>query len=655
MKTIAKPHFKQREAPAASSVRKLVLVGNPNVGKSVIFNALTGQNVDVSNYPGTTIDISHGMLGKDKLSDTPGIYGVSSFNDEERIARSMLLEADIIINVLSALSLDRDLFLSLQLIEIGKPMVIVINQMDEAKGRGINIDTESFSRALGVPVVSCVATQKKGIADVVSAIAKASCGIANPEIEALYRPYLDQGVDKSLALLVAEGDEASITASGITLAKHSRDVIYQKRRLEVNRLCANFVKTDGRKKSLSTKLGHFLLHPFWGSIIAIAVCYLVFYEFLGVLIAGDLVQITEKTLMNGYYEPFVHSIGAKLFPCVIVASDTAVGGVPNTAQAVYNFYPYPSLPTFAGNLLFGEYGVFTLSVTYLLGLLFPLVLGFYLGLSIMEDSGYLPRLAVTVDRVMNKFGLNGRAIIPLILGLGCVTMATITTRLLSTKREKLIATALLGIAIPCSAQLGVVSGVLAKCGGFMAWSVYGFLTVAILAVAGVMLNQIVPGKSDALFIDLPPMRLPRISNVLRKTWTKSVSFLQESFPMFVLAGVVVTLAQVTGLLDWFIALLRPLTVNWLLLPDDPRIATTFILGIVRRDFAAFGLTDVGLTAAQAVTAMMVITLFVPCIATVGVMIKERGIKVAMTIWLSSWVLAFAVGGGLARILPLLMG
>lgn len=647
MKTIAKPHFKQREARNASPVRKLVLVGNPNVGKSVIFNALTGQNVDVSNYPGTTIDISHGVLGKDKLSDTPGIYGVSSFNDEERIARAMLLEADVIINAVSALSLDRDLFLTLQLIEMGKPMIVVVNQMDEAKGRGLEVDVASFSIALGVPVISCIATQKKGIADIVKAIEKAGCGVSNPEIEELYRPYMDKGIDRALALLVAEGDEISITATGISVGKHNRDAIYQKRRQEVNRLCAHFVKTDNRRKSFSTKLGHFLLHPLWGTVVAVTVCYLVFYQFLGVLIAGDLVQLTEKTLMNGYYEPFVHGIGARFFPCVITAS--------GTSEAVYNFYPYASPATFAGNLLFGEYGVFTLSVTYLLGLLFPLVLGFYLGLSLMEDSGYLPRLAVTVDRVMNKFGLNGRAIIPLILGLGCVTMATITTRLLSTKREKLIATALLGIAIPCSAQLGVVSGVLAKSGGFMAWSIYGFLTVAILAVAGVMLNQIVPGKSDALFIDLPPMRLPRISNVLRKTWSKSVSFLQESFPMFVLAGVVVTLAQVTGLLGWFIETLKPITVNWLLLPDDPRIATTFILGIVRRDFAAFGLTDVGLSAAQAVTAMMVITLFVPCIATVGVMIKERGIKVALTIWLSSWILAFAVGGGLARLLPLIMG
>jgi ferrous iron transport protein B len=165
--------------------------------------------------------------------------------------------------------------------------------------------------------------------------------------------------------------------------------------------------------------------------------------------------------------------------------------------------------------------------------------------------------------------------------------------------------------------------------------------------------MVMPGKSGALIIDLPPMRLPRIDNVLKKTWKKAYNFLQESIPMFALAGFVVTIAQVTGLLDLFIRVLQPITVSWLQLPSDPRIATTFILGIVRRDFAAFGLTDVGMSPVQAVTAMVVITLFVPCIATVGVMIKERGARIALSIWVGSWLCAFAIGGVLAQVLPAL--
>jgi ferrous iron transport protein B len=230
-------------------------------------------------------------------------------------------------------------------------------------------------------------------------------------------------------------------------------------------------------------------------------------------------------------------------------------------------------------------------------------------------------------------------------------MATVTTRLLSSTREKIIATALLGIAIPCSAQLGIVSGTLAKAGGPMPWLVYGIVIGGMLIATGLLLNKIMPGKSTALMIDLPPMRLPRANNVLKKTWTKTWNFMVESVPMFCLAGLVVSAGQMTGLLDVLIKALSPITVGLLHLPADPRIPTTFILGIVRRDFAAFGLTDVTLSAAQAVVAMVVITLFVPCIATVGVMIKERGAKIAFSIWIGSWLFAIFVGAVLAQILP----
>lgn len=393
---------------------------------------------------------------------------------------------------------------------------------------------------------------------------------------------------------------------------------------------------------------------------------------LGVWIAGNLVDFTEKQTMKVYYEPNIRRLAANVFPSTITVGDKKFDFPQGTLhdlaaskeldQAIsaktvpadeiaFNFWSYHNILSVLGNVFVGEYGLATLTVTYLIGLLMPLVIGFYLGLSLLEDSGYLPRLAVLVDRMMNKIGLNGRAIIPLILGLGCVTMATITTRLLTTRREKIIATALLGVAIPCSAQLGVVSGTLARAGGGAAWAVYLFVVIGILAITGVLLNMVLPGKSQGLMIDLPPMRLPRLDNVLRKTWKKSWNFLVDATPMFFLAGFVVTLAQMVGLLDLIIKVLQPIVVNWLNLPNDPRIPTTFILGIVRRDFASFGLADVALTPVQAVTAMIVITLFVPCIATVGVMIKERGMKIALSIWFGSWAAAFVIGGVLARILP----
>ncbi len=668
-----KVHVEQDDASVgantASRPLQIALAGNPNVGKSVIFNALTGLNADVSNYPGTTIDVARGKLGTNSICDTPGVYGVSSFNDEERAARKMILEADLVINVVSALSLDRDLFLTLQLCDMGKKLVLVINQWDEALHRNIKIDTALLSDLLGLPVLTCVAVRNEGIAEVGNSIHLATTGKIDDSIAEILGPLLEKDINHAHAMLIAEGDEASATEHGIEVLPH-RTAIYGTRRMRVNSIIEQCVVFDARQQTTSAKIGRMLLHPVYGPLISIAVCYLIFYQLLGVLIAGNLVDITEKKGMKVYYEPVVRRAVGQVFPVDIKVGErlfqfpTGISDDPQKGKELenaaskadptnvsYNFWAYRSAMACLGNILVGEYGLLTLTVTYLLGLLMPLVIGFYFGLSLLEDSGYLPRLAVIVDRLMNKIGLNGRAIIPLILGLGCVTMATITTRLLTSTREKIIATALLGVAIPCSAQLGVVSGTLAHSGGPLAWVVYATIVGGILAVTGVALNMVLPGKSAGLIIDLPPMRLPRWDNILKKTWKKSRNFLEDATPMFFIAGFVVTIAQMTGLLDLFISALRPITVSWLHLPDDPRIATTFILGIVRRDFASFGLTEVNMTAVQAVTAMIVITLFVPCIATVGVMIKERGPKIALTIWFGSWACAFIIGGILAQLLP----
>lgn len=664
-----------RQRPATTTAQKsqksrqLVLAGNPNVGKSALFNALTGLNADVSNYPGTTIDISRGKLGHDTLADTPGVYGVSSFNDEERIAKKMILEAEAVINVVSALSLDRDLFLTLQLIDMQKPLIVVLNQWDEAEQRGVRIDTVGLSRILGVPVMTAVAVEKKGLTAIKDSVAHAAVGNQSQVLQVLIGDLVTQNVPAQIALLSMEGDTECAQSAGIKVDA-KRAEIYKMRRQRVNEITENVVVQEARRKRISTRIGRVLLHPFYGSIVSMTVCYLIFYQLLGVIVAGNVVDITEKQCMRVYYEPTVRRACASVFPCKIkvsgqtfefpsgtnaapdlVAKMDSTASAVNPAQIKFDFWSYRNLASVAGNLLCGEYGVLTLTVTYLLGLLMPLVIAFYFGLSLMEDSGYLPRLAVLVDRLLNKIGLTGRAIIPLILGLGCVTMATVTTRLLSTNREKIIATALLGIAIPCSAQLGIVSGTLAKAGGLLPWILYCSLVGLILAVTGLVLNKLMPGKSGALMIDLPPMRFPRLDNVLKKTGTKSFNFMLESIPMFCLAGLVVSIGQMTGMLDWFVRSLQPLTVGLLQLPADERIATTFILGIVRRDFAAFGLTDVALSQTQAVVAMIVITLFVPCIATVGVMIKERGFAIAMSIWAGSWLFAFLIGGALARVLP----
>ncbi len=646
----------------------VVLVGNPNVGKSAVFNALTGLKADVSNYPGTTIDVSKGSLGIHELVDTPGVYGVSSFNDEERIARGYIINADVVVNVISALSLDRDLFLTLQLIALGKPLIVVINQWDEAKHYGLKIDVTQLNLILGVPVICTVAVRNEGIDKIGAALPSATQGIVDEPTMDLLNAHRRPDCRQEHLLLALEGDADSATALGVNVP-NNQSTIYKARRVRVDQVFAQVVQQAVASQTIGTRLGRILLHPIYGSLTAIFVCYLIFYQLLGVFVAGTVVNYTEKDGLRVFYEPNIRRLVANVVPTRITVDrqdfDFPAGTLTDSQRSAdlstaltkvkpadvrYDFWHFKTILSALGNTLVGEYGILTLTVTYLFGLLLPLVLGFYFGLSILEDSGYLPRLAVIVDRWLNKIGLNGRAIIPLILGLGCVTMATVTTRLLTTKREKIIATALLGIAIPCSAQLGVVSGTLARCGGLLPWVVYGTVIGGMLGLTGLLLHKLLPGKSQPLMIDLPPMRLPRAKNVLGKTWSKSSNFMMESIPMFCIAGLVVTVAQMTGLLTVIITFLKPITVNLLGLPDDPRIPTTFILGIVRRDFAAFGLTDVALTAQQAVVAMIVITLFVPCIATVGVMVKERGMKIALAIWIGSWVCAFGVGGILSRAL-----
>ncbi|MGH9548175.1 MAG: FeoB small GTPase domain-containing protein, partial [Terriglobales bacterium] len=371
----------------------------PNVGKSVIFNALTGLSADVSNYPGTTIDVARGKAGDHDLADTPGVYGVSSFNDEERAARLMILEAEVIVNVVSALSLDRDLFLTLQLIDLGKPMLLVLNQWDEAKARGMRIDTARLGEFLSIPVLTCVAVRKEGIADILEHLPRAALGSCSEELQKILKPLLDKGIERSHAILIAEGDELSATIHGVEPLCH-RAEIYKTRRKRVNELVQQCVKQDVKGLSFGVRLGRVLLHPFYGTLISIAVCYLIFYQLLGVWIAGNLVDLTEKQLMKPYYEGNVRKIAAMVFPCEIkigdqeflfpngTAASPLTAGAEQTAMqsakyadVSFDFWKFRNPMSAVGNILVGEYGLVTLTVTYLLGLLFPLVLGFYLGLS----------------------------------------------------------------------------------------------------------------------------------------------------------------------------------------------------------------------------------------------------------------------------------
>lgn len=597
--------------------KKIVLTGNPNVGKSIFFNSFTGVYVDVSNFPGTTLDISSGKYKDDIIIDTPGVYGVSSFNDEEIVARDAIASADVVINVIDAVHLERDLFLTQQVIDMGIPTIIAINMMDEAKKNGLQIDLDILSKELGVPVIPTVAPKGEGLKEVKDSIHLAKVGNSSIKLEKILNDITKNATNRAEAVLIMEGDPHVSTKNNIKDIDY-RDQIYMDRRERVNQIIDKVVTETTDSVSFKITLGRLMLRPLTGIPMLIGVLFLL-YEFVGVFIAQTVVGITEETIFIETYEPFIRGI-------------------------VDNFI---SPSSFIGQVLIGEFGVLTMSVTYTFGLLLPLIIGFYLFLSILEDSGYLPRIAALVDRMLTGLGLNGRAVIPMILGFGCVTMATITTRLLGSKRERIIAVFLLGLAIPCSAQLGVIMGLIAPLGAKY-FVLYGLTIFLVYVLAGTILNKILPGESTDLLIDLPPLRLPQISNVLRKTYIKSVSFIKEAGPIFIIGAVIITILQYSGILTAIQDLVAPITTGFLGLPKEA--ATAFIMGIVRRDFGVAGLNSMSLTPDQILVSLVTITLFVPCIAAMMIMLKERSKFEAVAIWISSWVIAFLTGGALYFIL-----
>lgn len=638
--------------------RLIALVGNPNTGKSVVFHYLTGRYVEVSNYPGTTVEVTSGWSGDDLVVDTPGVYGISGLNDEERVTRDAVLRADAVINVVDAAHLSRDLFLTLQLCDLGVPMVVCLNMMDEARAAGIPPDPAVLERALGVPVVPTVATRGQGLAEVRAALSRASPGRPDPELAARMEQLLaaqrelhgDGHRRRALACLYLEGDD--LAARELSLPPGGdREAVWARRRRRADELAAEATRrsgngTRGRQEAPGGRPrprvaaeggapGRFAGEEGWRGVVdraltsplsGLLVLVLVLagaYWFLGTVVAGRVVDFLEGTVMRGYWEPAVRRVVGQVVP----------------------------LESAPGQLLAGEFGLLTMTITYVLGLLLPLVVGFYLIMGLLEDSGYMPRVAVLFDRALSPLGLNGRAVIPFMLGFGCVTMAVVSTRVLNTSRERRIAIILLSLAIPCSAQLGVVTGMISPLG----WRVlvaYGSIVGLVFALAGVTLDRLIPGRSSALLMDLPPLRVPRAGNLLRKTAYRAVTFVREAGPLFFYGAAGLGVLQVTGALDRLQHLLAPVVTGWLGLPAGA--ATAFVMGFVRRDFGAAGLYHLGLDPVQTLVAVVTITLFVPCVASVMMIGKELGWKEAALIWVGNMVLAFAVGGVVARLAPLVV-
>jgi len=391
-------------------------------------------------------------------------------------------------------------------------------------------------------------------------------------------------------------------------------IIALRRQQEAKRVQSTAVTARQKPATGYTEgLSRAMMHPIVGSLILLAVLYFGLYQFVGVFGAGFLVDLIEGTIFGEWVNPWVTSL-------------------------VTSFIPFKVLQ----DLFVGEYGIITLGLSYAIAIIFPIVTTFFIVFSIIEDSGYLPRLAMLIDRVFKAIGLSGRAVIPMVLGFGCDTMATIVTRTQETRRERVITTLLLALAIPCSAQLGVIFAILS--GNWLALAIWVGVVVLVFLLVGYLAARVIPGQRASFYMEVPPLRLPKLSNVLVKTYTRLQWYFVEVLPLFILVSVLLWAGKLTGLFDIVIRGLEPL-VALIGLPLET--AVVFLYGFFRRDFGAAGLYDLHssgvLAGVPLVVTAVILTLFIPCVAQFMVMLKERGIKTALAITLFIFPFAFFVG------------
>ncbi len=644
-----------------------LLVGNPNVGKSVLFGLLTGNYANVSNYPGTTVEITRGQdrRGPGLVVDTPGTNSLQPSSEDERVTRDILLQrlqvpGTRIVQVGDTKNLRRGIMIALQLSELELPSLFVANMMDEARSRGFNLDVDLLESVLGTRVLGTVATRREGVGPLLNEALEYRSG--NSKV--LYAPLIEEAIEavrrelpedlrgrRGIALMLLAGDRTLLpwalellgdrleTIREIQetlsrrLAEPIRFSINRSRLAAADRIVERcLIRERMAKPGFLSTFGDLAFHPLWGIPVAAAILY-VLYLFVGVLGAGTAVDFLENTIFAQYITPWTDTVLRLLLPGAI--EEFMVGA--------------PGIETGTGpGLMVGEYGLVSMALSYSVAIVLPIVGFFFIAFSVMEDSGYLPRLAVVLNRAFKLIGLNGKAVLPMVLGLGCDTMATMTTRILSTRKERVLTTLLLALGVPCSAQLGVILGMLAA---LSAWGTMVWLgaVAGVLFAVGFIADKVLPGQSSDFVLEIPPMRRPSLLNITIKTVARVEWYLKEAVPLFILGTFVLWLLDRLKILGTLQDLASPIIVVFLGLPA--KATDAFLIGFLRRDYGAAGLYSMFQdelaagnlavdTEIQVVVAMVTITLFVPCIANIFMIVKEQGVKTA--VWMSAFIFPFAV-------------
>jgi len=567
---------------------KILLMGNPNVGKSVLFSRLTGINVIASNYPGTTVSYTRGFmkLGEERAEviDVPGTYTLEPTSQAEEIASRMLDTGDIVIDVVDATNLERNLYLTLQLLERDIPVIVALNIWDDTEHRGIHIDVKRLEELLGVPVIPTVAVTGQGIKELVESIPRATSPKAPPR---------------------------------------SRDEHWA----AVGDIVSQVQHITHRHHTWLERLADASVQPFSGALIAIVV---IITAFFAVRFTGEsLIGYVLEPLFNTLWAPVILRL-SDLLGATGFVHDIIIGKITN------------------GEVNFVEsFGLLTTGLYIPFAMVLPYIVSFYLVLGLLEDVGYLPRLAVLMDTVMHRLGLHGYAIIPTMLGLGCNVPAILATRILESKRERFIAATLVSIAVPCAALQAMIFGLVGEHGIQYVAMVYGTLFTA-WVVLGIILNRVTKGFSPQLLIEVPPYRLPPWRAVLQKLWMRTRGFLVEAIPIILIAVLVINILYVFGIFQVIADFTAPVVTGLLGLPKEAVVA--LVIGFLRKDAALGMLAPLGLTAGQLVVASVVLAMFFPCIAAFVVFIRELGAKDMLKAAGIMVVAALLVGGLLNLVL-----
>jgi ferrous iron transport protein B len=637
----------------------IALAGNSNVGKSVVFNHLTGSSQIIGNWPGKTVERAQGTLNfegrKVVVVDLPGIYSFSTFSMEEVVSREYIAfeHPDVVINVVDASVLERNLFFTIQLLEMEAPLVVCLNQVDVAKRKGITVDREKLQKTLGVPVVSTVAIRGEGIYE----LAKAAVKVAENKGKS-DRPCLKYGVEiedrieqlvraiksenlalgyppRWVAIKLLENDpeiKRAISSASENIAHKSEvlaeeisqihkeqcfAVVASERYSLANRIAAEVQKQSAIKTTLSERLDWVTTHRVFGYVTS----------------AGIMVGLLLWTFtIGGFLSAFLSSAMGFLAPVNPTLNGSLMGILWN-----------------------GVFGGLVAGIT----LVVPYVIPFFVMLAMIEDSGILTRVAFMMDSAMHKIGLHGKALIPLMLGYGCNVPAIRGCRIMETRRERLLAAFAITFA-PCAARTILIVGLVAAfVGAGWALALYALDVVIIFALGRIAL-KVVPGQSTGLIMEMHSFKTPSFSVVGKQTWVRTKSLIYIVFPTYIAGSALVQVLYAVGVLKPMSDALSPLTVAWLGLPAITGIL--LILGVVRKEFillasvAVFGSTNLALflTPVQLITLALVGILYIPCLSTIAVLAKEFGWKAAAAISVANFATALIAGGIISRLLSLVL-